>query len=164
MKKKKTMILVITIALTLVLIGGSWEFTMSVMTNTNNEPFSGRDSSSNSGFNGPYSRGGSLENSLSLPEEKYYNIYSNGSYAHEFMRGYIGDATREMGPFMIKNSYQVNSWYEEITYMMHPANPWVSRGGHFNNYSSAGLSASYYLTGAPDNGVTFRIVLTPELR
>ncbi len=146
--------------------GGSWEYVMGVMTDTNNNPLSGRNASLNSGFIGGYGEGGSLDNGHNWLEERYYDKYQYGTSSSEFTRRILGDATGEMGPFqgikyISEIARQISSWYADHTYFVTPINPWFVRGYAYDVGSEAGVFAFSYTAGSVNSGVGFRAVLTP---
>ena len=92
--------------------GGAWEYMMSIMLDKNSNPMSGRNSLYNSGFNGSFgcptcdediSRLTSLTTGVLFPTNaKYMDTYvysDNNSYNYRI----LGDATGEMGSFIIKS-------------------------------------------------------------
>ncbi len=59
--------------------GGSWEYVMGVLADTNGKPRSGFDSSDNSGFTGMLNDG-TTYTGIAFPDSKYYNLYTGSSY------------------------------------------------------------------------------------
>ena len=144
--------------------GGTWEYVMGVMTDSNGKPLSGMNASLNSGFTGGYGEGESLAAGHSWLEEKYYDKYAYGTSYTEFTRGHLGDGTVEMGPFKSiiyasNLTRQIGSWYADDAAFVGPAYPWVARGGGYDRGSESGVFASGHLHGSVDANNGFRIVL-----
>jgi len=81
-----------------------------VMTDQNGKLISGRNNTLNSGFVGILSHPSdgtdptktswtAEDNGSSWPDSKYYDAYSYATSNQNFQRGFLGDATKEMGPF-----------------------------------------------------------------
>ena len=102
--------------------GGAWEYVMGVQKDS-----SGNVQVGSSGFS-----------TSSLPDSKYYDLYD---YQAEDVVGYtryhLGDATREV----LKNtsSQGGNAWWSDYSYNIYSSNPWVHRGGRYNDGSSTGV-------------------------
>ena len=123
--------------------GGAWEYVMGVQ----------KDSSGNvqvgySGFS-----------TSSLPDSKYYDLYD---YQAEdgvgYTRYHLGDATREV----LKNtsSQGGNAWWSDYSYNIYSSNPWVDRGGDYDNGSSAGVFYFNRNSGWGGTSDSFRSVLS----
>ena len=143
--------------------GGASEYVMGILLNSDNLfPLSGRDSENNSGFNGPYSVGGSLTTGIDYPSKKYYDSYTyvSGTNTQKYQRRILGDGTGEMGPFAFvksgANNVQVHSWYNDETWFVSENYPWFSRGSSIWYGTNGGITSFLGSTGP---GNAFRIVL-----
>ena len=102
--------------------GGAWEYVMGVQKDSNGNVQVG-----SSGFS-----------TSSLPDSKYYDLYD---YQAEdgvgYTRYHLGDATREI----LKNtsSHGGNAWWSDYSYNIFSSEPWVIRGGNYNNGTNAGV-------------------------
>ena len=149
---------------------------------------SGCHSFANSGFKGLYSgciENGATEigvqcgenvsslNGLEWPSSLYYDLYQYENIGYYdfnqyYLRGYLGDATKEIGPFYevkylldTNESTIVSSYFTTISHYVSSVHPWFVRGGHVTLGSNSGLSAyrSHFGNNEPD--ISFRIVLMP---
>ena len=123
--------------------GGAYEYVMGVTqsSSTNHNPASGRNETYNSGFNGLYSivnNDGEKTDGLPWPSSKYYDVYDFLVEAKQSTidKGYLGDATTELGPFYgiiinnITNKKRwISSWHFDDANFIHSNNPWFHRGG-----------------------------------
>ena len=147
--------------------GSAWEYTMAVMVDQNNQPMSGTNSLSNSGFNGSCGLGGTLTTGYEWPENKYYDLYIYGTNTYRYQNRILGDATGEMGPFQLPEARQLMSWYNNEAWFVRESGPFFARGAVEIGYSSgtsAGQFAFTFATGNLYEGVndgSFRIILTP---
>ncbi len=153
--------------------GGSWEYVMGVMVDENGEPMSGYNSQLNSGFNGVLSCPtcddtsgiSTITNGLSILNQKYHDNYNYYTKAYVYQNNLLGDATGEMGPYSnvvnITESRAIGSWYKDTSYSIIDKNPWITRGGSFNDGENAGIFAFSSLKGNTENHVSYRIVITP---
>ena len=145
--------------------GGAWEYVMGVMLNQNGVPVSGRNALYNSGFNGPYTEGGSNTTGVDFPGEKYYDTYEYTA-VERYEKRVLGDATGEVGPFGIATYNSkirtINSWYNDGFGSSNSVSPWIMRGSHALNGSESGLfcSGGTSAAGGVNNDVGFRITLS----
>ena len=98
-------------------------------------------------------------------DEKYFDLYSASSTATTYKYRILGDATGEMGPFKSfldgdNTSRYHNSWYGDNSAFVESANPWITRGGQYNNGTLAGEFCFTRNTGAAAVRFSFRVVLT----
>ncbi|MCI5733884.1 MAG: hypothetical protein MR297_01730 [Tenericutes bacterium] len=118
--------------------GGTREYVMGVLADSNGKPMSGKDSSYNSGFTGMLNDG-TTYTGITFPDSKYYNLYTGSSYT--------GHALTE-----------TKNWYSDIAGFVYTKLPWFVRGGlcydstdagvfYFN--SSNGSSISGYYSSRP---------------
>ena len=141
--------------------GGVWEYVMGVLIQPDGTLFSGRNSFWNSGFKGiygcPYCDGnvsGIIENvsGVDMPNKKYYNAYKNNYELstddwYDYSEGMLGDATKEVS--YIKSSREegnIGLWFKDTAQFINASNPWMGRGGHKHNGTSAGIFyfSTYY--------------------
>ena len=145
--------------------GGSWEYVMGVMLNQNGVPVSGRNALYNSGFNGPYTEGGSNTTGVDFPDKKYYDTYEYTA-VERYEKRVLGDATGEVGPFGIATYNSkirtINSWYNDGFGSSNSVSPWIIRGSNALNGSESGLfcSGGTSAAGGVNNYVGFRITLS----
>ncbi len=95
--------------------------------------------------------------------EKYYDKYSNAEDANKYQAGLLGDATKEFGPFEMKDtngwvSYRT-SWYGDLARFVHPVYPWFTRGGDCGYGVESGAFAFGHERGGVLTPVSFRVVL-----
>ena len=123
--------------------GGAWEYVMGVQKDANGNVQVG-----SSGFS-----------TSSLPDSKYYDLYD---YQAEdgvgYTRYHLGDATREV----LKNtsSQGGNAWWSDYSYNIFSSEPWVIRGGNYNDGSRAGVFAFNHYNAGGWTIYSFRSVLS----
>ena len=149
--------------------GGTWTIVMGVMADKNGNPFSGRSSLYNSGFNGPFSEpnyGGDISSltelttGKSFPDPKYYDLYSYSENNDIYNGRKLGDATGEMGPFArIEYGRVFSSWYVKEAAFINCRSPWVQRSYRYPAGSDAGIFAFSRSEGFAHSHVGFRLVL-----
>ena len=137
--------------------GGGWELVMAVMLDEEGNPMSGHNSTSNSGFNGK-NYDGSITVNKEWPDKKYYDTYTYAAIDTQYQRRILGDATGEMGPFVIEGSRRISSWYSDQASFAHNIYPWFMRGGGSGDGLDAGIFSFQRETGCFRS---FRLVLTP---
>ena len=135
--------------------GDAFEYVMGLMVNASGQRISGT-SENNSGFNGTLSDGTNLTTGLDFPDAKYYDQYSFGN-ATSFYRRILGDATSEFGPIQSSS----NSWYNGLRYFIYQSEPWFVRSTLFAYGNVSGITGSENHTGAVNDTMSFRLVLTP---
>ena len=147
--------------------GGSEEYVMGVMLDSSNtQPCSGRNATYNSGFNGPYCYTKELKtDGIAFPENSdYYDVYQYATIDEKYNRRILGDATGEMGPFMIQKygvqNRQINSWYVDEASFVFYEYPWFHRGNGFYVGSDTGVFAFAYGHGSVSIHGSFRVVLS----
>ena len=147
--------------------GGANEYMMGAMLNQNRELLSGSSDTSNSGFKGSYSDGGSNTTGYDWPDKKYYDTYIYSSTTREYQRRILGDATGEMGPFNIavygSQNRVISSWYKNLGYFVSELNTWFINGNGASNGSESGVFShnSTLLSGGINTNISFRLILTP---
>ena len=95
--------------------------------------------------------------------EKYYDKYSNAEDANKYQAGLLGDATKEFGPFEMKDtngwvSYRT-SWYGDLARFVNPVYPWFTRGGACGYGVESGAFAFGHERGGVLTPVSFGVVL-----
>ena len=155
--------------------GGTVEYVMGVLLDSNGQPYSGKSNKYNSGFKGKLScpecdnSDGITEvtDGYDIPIKKYYDGYTYSGSQTSYNLRILGDATGEMGPFTNKTR-KISSWYEdEATFINYEA-PWFVRGGVFNGYNSGTNGGIFAFARGYGSATTFsvtptfRIVLTPN--
>ena len=118
--------------------GGNWEYTMSVMQQSNGTP-----QIQSSGFS-------------SMPDSKYYNTYPYGTSELEHSRGTIGTATKETLK-TVGNGY--GAWNKDRSGLVNSSYAWAPRGGGADDTTVAGVFAFADNTGGADASIGFRLVL-----
>ncbi len=163
--------------------GGAWEYMMSGLDDNSTgdgktgKLSSGRNNVHNSGFKGkltcPQCTDNGVEVNHSITEvtegielptdERYYDKYEYSTSGSTYNRGFLGDATKEMGPFQIMTyltqSRQVGSWYNDEAWLVDSGVPWVGRGGHCADGTGAGVFYFRNAYGHALSGNGFRLVL-----
>ena len=118
--------------------GGNWEYTMSVMQQSDGTP-----QIQSSGFS-------------TMPDSKYYNTYPYGTSELEHSRGTIGTATKETLK-TVGNGY--GAWNKDLSALVYSSYAWAARGGSAYNTTVAGVFAFYRYAGGAHATVGFRLVL-----
>ena len=156
--------------------GGSWEYVMGVIVDESGNPMSGRNSISNSKFNGTFgcptcdndSSGlTQLTEGYEWPNKKYYDIYLNNGSDQNYTSRILGDATGEMGPFKGYTSTtaglkRIGSWYDDHPFLVTNYVPWFVRGGNRGDGSMAGIFCFGNNFGDVLTWISFRLILTPS--
>jgi hypothetical protein len=151
--------------------GGAWEYVMGVMLDQKGNSVSGRNSKTNSGFNGPFgcpvcdnntSGLKELTTGVNFPDAKYYDTYGYAENDETYNRRILGDATGEMGPFGSygTQSRQVGSWHDNAALFIYHQYPWFTRGGQFSHGSIGGIFVFDVSSGYNWSNVSFRVVLS----
>ena len=154
--------------------GGSWEYVMGVIVDENGNPMSGRNSISNSGFNGTFgcptcdgdtSGLTELTNGYSWPDAKYYDTYAYAKVDEQYGRRILGDATGEMGPFSnatyLTQIRKISSWNNNSALFIWNGYSLAIRSAASNCGSEAGTFAFSAENGRLRDGISFRLILNP---
>ena len=120
--------------------GGKDEYVMGVYADSNGNPRSGYNSSSNSGFTGML-KDGTTYTGIDFPDAKYYNLYTGSSYT--------GHALTE-----------TKNWYSDYAIFVDYIYPWFIRGGYYSDNINAGVFHFYPYSG--DGLYSCRLVITNE--
>ena len=120
--------------------GGSREYVMGVLADSNGKPMSGKDSSYNSGFTGMLNDGTTYIG-ITFPDSKYYNLYTGSSYT--------GHALTE-----------TKNWYSDIASFVSSSYPWFKRGGGYIDSSRAGVFGFNGGNGSSDGSSSSRPVIS----
>ena len=163
--------------------GGAFEYMMSGLDDNSTgdgktgKLSSGRHNVYNSGFKGKLTCPNCNDNGvevnhdisevtegIALPkDERYYDKYEYGTSSTTYNRGFLGDATKEMGPFQTMQygtqSKQVGSWYNDEIWIVISGAPWIGRGGGYTAGTGAGLFNFTHVYGHAAGHVSFRLVL-----
>ena len=153
--------------------GGTVEYVMGVMVDQNGKPMSGRNSFSNSGFNGTFGcptcdndTSGLLELTDGVPfptDARYYDTYDYVESNRIYSRRILGDVTGEMGPFATvtygTQQRLISSWYADEAWFIHHIVPWFIRGSAYYQGSCSGVFSYNGTRGHAFGGGSFRIVL-----
>ena len=122
--------------------GGADEYVTGVFADTNGNPRSGKDTSSNSGFTGMLDDG-TTYTGVSFPASKYYNLYTSSSY--------IGHALTE-----------TKNWYSDSVSFVWSYTPWFVRGGGYFSETSAHVFNFSSENGSATDYSGLRLVITNE--
>ena len=122
--------------------GGSEEYVMGVLADSNGKPRSGWISEGNSGFTGTLDDG-TTYTGIAFPDSKYYNLYKGTSYT--------GHALTE-----------TQGWYSDAARFVNTSSVWFSRGGDFHGSAYAGVFRIGSLNGSSSNTHSSRFVITNE--
>ena len=145
--------------------GGSWEYVMGVLEDSNGNLYSGQNSTYNSGFKGLYGNsGGSNTSGLDFPDKKYYDSYVSSDAVgtdnwYKYTSGKLGDATKEIANTKTNSSNNKGLWFNDYAYFVSPMYPFFIRGGGWNDDSIAGVLDFDHGTGHSNGGVSSRLVL-----
>ena len=90
---------------------------------------------------------------------KYFDVYPSDSGGKKFNKRILGDATGEMGPFII--SPYKSSWYEDYANFIGSSYPWFSRGGSVIYDLQSGLFGFAVSSGINSTSTGFRLVIAP---
>ena len=124
--------------------GGTWEYVMGVLADSNGKPRSGYHSSSsyNSGFTGMLNDG-TTYTGIAFPNSKYYNLYTGSSYT--------GHALTE-----------TKNWYSDSAVFVDTGAPWFGRGDGFTGGSDPGVFYFNSSSGSSDRNHSSRLVISNE--
>ena len=158
--------------------GGAWEYMMSGLDDGtgSGKLSSGRNNIYNSGFKGKLTCPECNDNSdvnnnileviagIDLPkDERYYDKYDYNTSSTTYNRGFLGDATKEIGPFQtmkyLSQSRNVSSWYNDEAWLTSSGVPWVGRGGIFTYGTGAGIFNLDHAYGNSVSSHGYRLVL-----
>ncbi len=163
--------------------GGAWEYMMSGMDDNSTgdgktgKLSSGRHNVWNSGFIGKLTCPGCNDNGveinhnitevtegITLPtDERYFDKYDYSTSNATYNRGFLGDATKEMGPFQtmkyLTQSRNIGSWYNDEAWLVSSGGPWRVRGGRCTIGTGAGLFNFSFADGSANGDGSFRLVL-----
>ncbi len=121
--------------------GGNWEYTMSVMLQSDGTP-----QIQSSGFS-------------SMPDSKYYNTYPYGTSNVEHSRGTIGTATKEI---LKTVGNAKGGWNGDHSVIVGSSYAWAEHGGCAVDTTGAGIFAFDDDTGGASALGGFRLVLVNE--
>ena len=101
-------------------------------------------------------------NYIGTYNSKYFDVYPSDSGSTSWNKRILGDATGELGPFII-SSNNTSSWYGNYSYFIDSTYPWFVRGGRANLGGYSGLFAFSYSSGSSFISYGLRVVLTPQV-
>ena len=163
--------------------GGAWEYMMAgIDDNSTGDGHTGKLSAGrhnlyNSGFNGNLTCSQCNDNGIEVNHEiteisdgidlptddRFFDKYNYSTSNTTYNRGFLGDATKEMGPFQSMTyetqSRLVGSWYNDESWLVSDGGPWVMRGSGCDRGSGAGVFAFIYDYGRARGSLGFRLVL-----
>ena len=153
--------------------GPAWEYMMAGMDDNSTEDgktgklSSGLDNTKNSGFSGILTCtdcNDNMLNGIDLPSDtRYYDKYDYGTENTSFKRGILGDATKEMGPFQPvlygSKTRNIGSWYSDEAWFAFKDGMWVTRGGHYDTGTGAGIFTFNSVQGQNEYWLGYRLVL-----
>ena len=137
--------------------GGTHEYMMGNMVNSNGQQMSGNSTSSNynSAFTGYLGNDKtSFTGTYAFPSKRYYDKYSYGTSWTKYTRGKLGDATKEMAP-----TSGTGNWYGDYAYFPGDSSSWFIRGGHYGSDANAGAFSFSYNSGNASTYHSARAVL-----
>ena len=154
--------------------GGSWEFVMGILVESNGTVFAGRNSKYNSNFKGLYGcptcdndTSGITENTtgLDIPNAKYYNEYINNydlgtNIWYDYSTGLLGDATKEVANTKTDSTSGTKGlWFGDYAYFITPTNSFFARGGNWSSKLAAGIFSFSRSYGYENTDRSTRVVL-----
>ena len=163
--------------------GGAFEYMMSGMDDNSTgdgktgKLASGRHNIYNSGFKGkltcPSCTDSGVEvnhdilevtEGIELPtDERYFDKYDYSTSTTTYNRGFLGDATKEMGPFQsieyLTQTRHISSWYNEEAWTVYSSSLWINRGGGCTYGTGAGVFYFSTASGSANSNHSFRLVL-----
>ena len=94
---------------------------------------------------------------------KYYDLYANGTDSNTtFDKRILGDATREVEPFIKTSNKLYGSWYNIYVSFPTSALPWVGRGGaNDTDPNRVAIFAFGTQSGVVRPTYSFRLTLSP---
>ena len=155
--------------------GGNWEYMMAVVTDSNGNLVSGRNSKYNSGFNGIFgcptcdsdtSGLTELTTGIAYPTDtRYYDLYEydynlSTDVWYDYTNGKLGDATKEIAATKANSSSGDRGlWYTDYAYFPSMTYPWFVRGGYFSAGTGAGMLYFHRNGGNASSHYSSRVVL-----
>ena len=134
--------------------GGSIEYVMGVLANSDGALWSGNSTTYNSGFTGLLGSNGDSYTGISFPNSKYYDVYKAES----------GTSTNVLtacdGGICYGHALsETSGWYGDYPYFVNANGPWFGRGGGNFVSSNAGIFGFLNGNGAANSSVSFRSVI-----
>ena len=140
--------------------GGSWEYVMGVLEDSNGNLYS-RDS----GFKGLKGNvAGANTSGLDFPDKKYYDSYVSSDAVgtdnwYKYTSGKLGDATKEIANTKTNSSNDRGLWFNASAYFVSPTCPFFNRGGSWKNGTEAGVLCFTRDAGNSSGHISARSVL-----
>ena len=91
------------------------------------------------------------------PDVKYYDKYTYGSLNITYIRGKLGDATKET---LTNFGSTTGGWHSDYASFAYSTYPWFIRGGYYDNGSAAGVFNFHYYGGNAYGNYSSRAVLS----
>ena len=136
--------------------GGASEWVMGVLLDSDGKPRSGNSEEYNSGYNGKIYNGGTeieKTDGLALPESKYYDSFTITGENTKV------DLTTGCNGGKCYGTVEFGGWYDDGSYSINPANPWLCRGGDYHGGANAGLWYFVGSFGFARGFISFRAVI-----
>ena len=140
--------------------GGSWEYVMGVLEDSNGNLYSG-----DSGFKGLKGNvAGANTSGLDFPDKKYYDSYVSSDAVgtdnwYKYTSGKLGDATKEIANTKTNSSNDRGLWFNASAYFVSPTCPFFDRGGSWNNGTESGVLCFTRDAGNSSGHISARSVL-----
>ena len=115
--------------------GGTWEYVMGVLADSNGNPRSGNNASYNSGFNGLLKDGTSYTSGITFPIKQYYDLYTSTSSSSNDMS--LSLTACNGGICYGHALFETNKWYSDDANFVSSGSPWFHRGGGYGGGASA---------------------------
>jgi hypothetical protein len=156
--------------------GGAAEYMMSLVLDQDGNILSGANNMYHSGFNGTFGcptcngdTSGLTELIHGIPfniASKYYDQYAYSENDITYSNRILGDATGEMGPFMLDNvlasNRKISSWYSDEAWFASNSTSFLLRGYFFRSGIGAGIFAFDGSSGSNISSHGFRLTLTAK--
>jgi len=154
--------------------GGTSEYVMAVLVDSNSKPLSGRSNKFNSGYNGTFGcptcdSQTLLEktNGIDFPtDSRYYDLYvansldSSDVTYYKYTNSKLGDAMKEVTTNKTSGgAYMSGSWFKDTAAYPVMSEPWIVRGGSYSSTVGAGLFSFTHYYGYMNSTYSFRVVL-----
>ena len=141
------------------MVGGSGEYIMGVLADSNGNPRSGSTDAYNSGFNGSLSTG-SYTSGINFPDKKYYDLYISTNITSN--AGSLSVTACNGGICYGHALSETRGWYKSSQYFVNQDGPWFGRGGFWNDNVVASIFYFSSLNSGAGVNRSSRATLTPE--
>ena len=92
----------------------------------------------------------------SLPNAKYYDVYSSNVFVGDYRTNVTFCTLPICGGHALN---ETANWYGNNIYFVEPSGFWLYRGGNYSNKSTSGIFTSSSGLGSPGNSISWRSVL-----